>query len=402
MAAIEDRRSEAGDELKHLYEEHGGRVRAICLALLRDRDEADDAAQQVFLSALRSLQRGTVPRDAGAWLATISRHECWARARRPAAAPLHAGLHDVKAEDPSASALSRAELDETWRSVAALPGRQREVLLLREVRGLGYDELADSLRLSRASVRSLLTRARRTLRAQLERGAAVLTGGPLLNAFGRLFGDGSNPALSSVTRSAAVGLGAVAITGGVVVAPHLVAPSHAHRAPARATHPRISHRSPSVAAPTKDRGRSEDVVRTVETDRDRSSGSGSGSNNVGRHDGGHDGGTETVSSGSSGSSGSGSSGHDGGVPATSTSSTSSETSLSRSSSDGPGSGSRTTVTTLSSSDGGGSSGRDGSGSGGSDSGSSVSSVSSSSSVSSVSSGSSGGSDGMDGGGSGSN
>ncbi|HYQ10381.1 MAG TPA: RNA polymerase sigma factor, partial [Gaiellaceae bacterium] len=211
MAAIENRRSEVGEELERLYEEHGGRVRAICLALLRDRDEAEDAAQQVFLSALRSLHRGTVPRDAGAWLVTISRHECWARARRPAVAPLHVGLHDAKAEDPYATALGRAELDETWRSVAALPERQREALLLREVRGLGYEELAENLQLSRPSVRSLLTRARRTLRAQLERGAAVLTGGPWLNAFGRLFGDGSNPALSPVARTAAVGLGAVAL-----------------------------------------------------------------------------------------------------------------------------------------------------------------------------------------------
>ena len=167
-------------------------MRAICTGLLRDRQEAEDAAQQVFLSALRSLHNGTVPRDPGAWLATISRRECWARARRPAVAALHAGLHDVKAEGPSTSAVSRAELEETWQAVAALPGRQREALLLREVRGLGYDELAEDMQLSRPSVRSLLTRARRTVRSQLQRGAAVLTGGPWLNMFPRLFGDGSN------------------------------------------------------------------------------------------------------------------------------------------------------------------------------------------------------------------
>jgi RNA polymerase sigma-70 factor, ECF subfamily len=371
MAAIEDRRSEAGDELERLYEEHGGRVRAICLGLLRDRDEAEDAAQQVFLSALRSLHRGTVPRDAGAWLATISRHECWARARRPAVAPLHAGLHDVNAEDPSTSALNRAELDETWRRVAALPGRQRDVLLLREVRGLGYDELAEGLQLSRPSVRSLLTRARRTLRAQLERGAAVLAGSPWLNMFGRLFGDGSNPALSLVTRTAAVGLGAVAITGGAVVAPHLVAPSHAHRAPARASHPRVSHPATTAATPSDDRGRSRDVARTEETHRGPSRGGG-GSGGVARHeDGGHDGGSKSASSSGSGSvSLETSSGRNGGGsgPSTSTSSDSSETAPSGSSTDVP--STVVTVTTVSGSgrDGGGSSGLDGSGS--SDSGSS--------------------------------
>jgi DNA-binding CsgD family transcriptional regulator len=324
---------------------------------------------------LRSLHRGTVPRDAGAWLATISRHECWARSRRPAVAPLHAGLHDVKAEDPSATALGRAELDETWRSVAGLPDRQREVLLLREVRGLGYDELAENLQLSRPSVRSLLTRARRTLRAQLERGAAVLTGGQWLNAFGRLFGDGSNPAISPVARTAAVGLGAVALTGGAVVAPHLVAPSHPHRAPARATHPRVSQDPSGAAAPTEDRLRSEDVTRTVETHRGRSSGGDSGGTAT-HGDRGHDGGTGTVGSSSgSGTSDSGSSGRDGGGSGTSTSSDSSGTSSSGSSSDGLSSdGSSPKNTTVSSSDGGGgSSGHDGSGSGGLDSGSSGSS-----------------------------
>jgi RNA polymerase sigma factor (sigma-70 family) len=381
MAAIEDRRSEAGEELERLYEEHGERVRAICLGLLRDRHEAEDAAQQVFLSALRSLHNGTVPRDSEAWLATISRHECWARARRPAVTALHPGLHDVKAEDPSASALSREQLDETWRTVAALPGRQREVLLLREIRGLGYDELADGLQLTRPSVRSLLTRARRTLRTQLERGAAVLTGAPWLNMVTRLFGDGSNPALSSVTRTAAVGLGAVAITGGAVVAPQLVAPSHAHRTPAHASRPRVLHRSASVLVPTADRGRAADVVRTEETHRGRSGG---GADDVAHDDRGPRGGS---GSGSSGSGSSGSSGRDGGGSETGLSSGSSGVSISSGSSGGPGpdtssgsdsgsgspdssEGPSTTVTTVSGSDGGsGSSGRDGSGSS-SDSGSS--------------------------------
>jgi RNA polymerase sigma-70 factor (ECF subfamily) len=392
MAAIEDRRSELGEELERLYEEHGGRVRAICLGLLRDRDEAEDAAQQVFLSALRSLHNGTDPRDAGAWLATIARHECWARARRPAVAPLHDGLHDLKAQDPSTSALSRAELDETWRSVAALPGRQREVLLLREVRGLGYDELAEGLELSRPSVRSLLMRARRTLRAELERGAAVLTGGPWLNTFERLFADGSNPALSSVTRTAAVGLGAVAITGGAVVAPQLVAPTHAHRASAHASRPRVSHRPPSIAAPTVDRARVDAVVHKEETHRARSSGEG-GTDRVAGHDQrGHDGSSTSSGSSGSGSPSPGSSGRDGGGSGTSTrtSGDSSEVSSSGPSSEISGSeGPGTVVTTVSSSgDGGSSTGRDGSGS--SDSGGS-------SDVDGGSSGPDGGGSGSDGG-----
>ena len=100
--------------------------------------------------------------------------------------------------------------------------------MLREVRGLGYKEIADDLRVSPASVRSLLSRARRTLRMQLEKGAAALAGAQWLNLLTCLFGDTSKLALSSATRTAAVGLGALAVTGGAIVAPTLTGHPHPH------------------------------------------------------------------------------------------------------------------------------------------------------------------------------
>ena len=47
-----------GGDLERLYVEHGDRVRAICASILRNRQEAEDAAQQVFVSALRALRSG--------------------------------------------------------------------------------------------------------------------------------------------------------------------------------------------------------------------------------------------------------------------------------------------------------------------------------------------------------
>ena len=76
-------------------------------------------------------------------------------------------------------------------------------------------------------VRSLLSRARRTLRMQLERGAAALIGPQWLSLFARLFTD-NNPALSSAARTAAVGFGALAITSCAVVAPTLTRHPHGH------------------------------------------------------------------------------------------------------------------------------------------------------------------------------
>lgn len=221
-------------EGERLYREHGRRVLAICTAILRSREEAEDAAQQVFVSAVRALQAGTYPRDAGAWLATIARHECWLRARtQPLTAQLHDDAHELS-EDVSATVARREQISALWRAIDGLPPVQREALLLREVRGLDYEELADGLHVSHASARSLLLRARRTVRRQLERGAAVITGAPWLNVVARLFADGQNPTFSAATRTAAIGLGALALTGGAVIAPDVT-----HRA---APHPAVAVR----------------------------------------------------------------------------------------------------------------------------------------------------------------
>jgi DNA-directed RNA polymerase specialized sigma24 family protein len=62
-------------------------VFGVCRLLLRDRVEAEDAAQQTFLSAYRALLAGQEPRDPSAWLGTIARNECRARLRARRAEP---------------------------------------------------------------------------------------------------------------------------------------------------------------------------------------------------------------------------------------------------------------------------------------------------------------------------
>jgi len=221
-----------------MYRAHGAQVRGICGAILRDRHDAEDAAQQVFVSAFNALLGGTAPRDPGAWLATIARHESWARARRRQTATLDPESQDAAQEDPATLVARRGELAGIWRAIERLPESQREALLLREVCGLSYDELVADLDLSHPSVRSLLNRARHTLRAQLRRGSAALGGAPWLNLIARLFGDGPSPALSTASRTAAVGLGALVFTTGAVLVP----------GSDRMPHPRVTHAAGHVAS----------------------------------------------------------------------------------------------------------------------------------------------------------
>jgi len=254
-------RREASDWIDLLYREHGRRVQAICASLLRDRVEAEDAAQQTFLSAYRARLKGSDPRDPAAWVATIARNECWHRSRTAA---LPAPETPVELPGPSADppdeVIQRAELTAVWDAISDLPDSQREALLLREIRGLSYDQVAESLEMSRPSVRSLLSRARQRLNAQVRRGLASLGGMPGLEPLMRLLATGgSDSAVSTAAKAAAVGLGATAILGGAVAVPRLISD------PPRPPEARHAPRLPSVTATTmhKARARLADAARAA-------------------------------------------------------------------------------------------------------------------------------------------
>jgi hypothetical protein len=87
-----------------------------------------------------------------------------------------------------------------------------------QIRGLSYDQLAEHLALSHASVRSLLGRARQRLRLRLRDVHSGLGSAAWLETLARLFAGGANPVAA---KTIAVGLGAAALTGGAVVSPEL-------------------------------------------------------------------------------------------------------------------------------------------------------------------------------------
>ena len=167
----------AGQRLAALYEEHARMVFGVCRLMLRDADEAEDAAQQVFLSAYRGLLAGTEPRNPGAWLATIARNEARGRIAMRHTSPV--GLDGDRV--PASATLeeqagARADFAALRHELSALPEKQREAVVLRDLFGLRYDEVARALDLSRPAVEALLFRGRRRLQRRLrpELAAGVL------------------------------------------------------------------------------------------------------------------------------------------------------------------------------------------------------------------------------------
>ncbi len=285
-----------------LYREHGPAVARFCRSLLRDQGEAEDATQQVFLSAHRALLNGSPPREPLAWLLAVARHECYARFRqRPAAPAPAAEVADATTPDASVHVLRAGELATMWEEVSRMPSAQREAFLLREIRGLSYSQLAAELSLSAPSVRSLLVRARRRLRHRLRDVAAGLGGAPWIQTLVRLVGggDGASP-VPAATKAAAVGIGALALVGGgdLARARHHASGTPRHTAAQHRTHARMNHASTSVAASVaRNEDRPDRDVRRTEPEHSQRRGDGSRES--------HEGGGQLDTSSSGGSSGSG-------------------------------------------------------------------------------------------------
>jgi RNA polymerase sigma-70 factor, ECF subfamily len=222
--------------VEELYTTHVALVRSVCRSLLRDRIEAEDAVQQTFLSAQRALLNGSSPRDAAAWLATIARHESLARVRARMRDPLPVDT-EVEAGGPDAYAVAvtRQDVGELRDALAELPAQQRDAILMRELRGLSYEEVASELSITPTAVRSLLFRARQSLQVRLRGALASFSPGfAFRDLLARAGGGVAGPAAA---KTLAVGVGAAVITGGALVGPRVIrfgdAPSTHRAAPAR-------------------------------------------------------------------------------------------------------------------------------------------------------------------------
>jgi RNA polymerase sigma-70 factor (ECF subfamily) len=172
-APLPNRRStqletEAAARIGGLFERHGRMVYGVCRAMLRDVHEAEDAAQQVFLSAHKALLGRAHVRDPGGWLATIARNECRGRIAAGMRSPVPVADEDLAAIPSPVDEQARHDQALAFReALAALPERQREAVVLRYLYGLRYGEVAKALGLSRPATEALLFRARRGLRGRL-------------------------------------------------------------------------------------------------------------------------------------------------------------------------------------------------------------------------------------------
>jgi RNA polymerase sigma factor (sigma-70 family) len=152
---------------ERLYQRYAGDVYRYALAVMRNQPDAEDVTQTTFLNAYRAFRRGERPEKPQNWLIAIAHNVCRQRFRQSARRPTEVSFDDdiahgfVVDEQPPTS-------EDIRRALGHLAFNQRAALVMRELEGRSYAEIAEILKLSTGAVETLIFRARRALREQLE------------------------------------------------------------------------------------------------------------------------------------------------------------------------------------------------------------------------------------------
>ncbi|MFL5403016.1 MAG: sigma-70 family RNA polymerase sigma factor [Gemmatimonadales bacterium] len=148
----------------------------VALRLTADPSQAEDLVQDTMLKAYRSWRQYRPGTNAKGWLLTILRNtfinDYRRRKHEPIAMDLevaepHALYRSMQETDPEGTFFSQIVDDKVLEAIDALPPEFREVLVLSDIEGMRYGEIAETLQIPVGTVKSRLFRARRHLQGQL-------------------------------------------------------------------------------------------------------------------------------------------------------------------------------------------------------------------------------------------
>jgi RNA polymerase sigma-70 factor (ECF subfamily) len=173
-------RVRTGDQraFKLLVERYQRKVYAIALGMVKDREEAKDITQESFVKVYRYLDHFKGDSSFYTWLYRVTVNNCIDAMRRKGTARAHDHVElDEEANmdlsearigalgtrlgtNPQKSALRRELADKITAAIQQLPEAHRQILLLREVEGMSYEDLANILKIPKGTVMSRLFHAR--------------------------------------------------------------------------------------------------------------------------------------------------------------------------------------------------------------------------------------------------
>jgi RNA polymerase sigma-70 factor (ECF subfamily) len=159
-------------QFERLILPHADSAYQLARWLVRNEHDAQDQVQEAFLRAFRAFDRFR-GENGRAWFLTIVRNVCytWLRRNRTAdlVEPFDEEVHTTSAVDVADQMEHKADSEVITQALDKIPALFREVIVLRELEGLSYKEIASVAEVPIGTIMSRLARARRHLQAEVAR-----------------------------------------------------------------------------------------------------------------------------------------------------------------------------------------------------------------------------------------
>jgi RNA polymerase sigma factor (sigma-70 family) len=185
-----------------LYRRYVKDVYHYALALLRNPADAEDVTQTTFLNAYRAYQRGIEIEKPHNWLIKIAHNVARTRHARASCRVKEVPLED-HVEQLAVPEAEQPDVVGVLRALGRLPFNQRAALVMRELEGRSYAEIADTIGVSTSAVEALIFRGRKSLRLRAS-ALRSLAAVPLPTSLTQFFGEGG---VIAAGGGAAVGTG---------------------------------------------------------------------------------------------------------------------------------------------------------------------------------------------------
>lgn len=150
---------------EQIVRENQNKIYAVCLNMLKNPHDAQDAAQETFLKAYSSIDGFRGESSVATWLTKIAVRCCLDMLRARQDTVDIDDEYNLAAEETTESVSEKnARISQVRRAVAMLPKEMRTMVVLRDIEGYSYEEIAKMLRISEGTVKSRIFRAREKLR----------------------------------------------------------------------------------------------------------------------------------------------------------------------------------------------------------------------------------------------
>ena len=165
-------RCQMGDEaaLEELIARYSAGLRRFLWKMIGQEAMADDLLQETWVEVYRKINGLERPEAFGAWVYRIARDKAYRELRRRKAPGTIQEVYDesMLSKDDDDGALALDDAEEVRVALAALPGEQREVLVLRFIEEMSYEQIAEVIARPLGTVRSRIHYAKAALRAKLK------------------------------------------------------------------------------------------------------------------------------------------------------------------------------------------------------------------------------------------